>query len=169
MFNVDSDSATKSFEEIWANQELVKLDMDDNESSVGVHSGGSHSISKSTIKLQVFIESGTAWEIHFLDLDKVALCFCLAIPVLKLDKINPKAYKLHCVLGGHIAFINMVAGFQGCSASYPCYLCEVLLATLKKHEISMTVGQRRTWERGKAQIKAVLFQKTAKGQKRKLR
>jgi hypothetical protein len=35
MFNVDRDSTTKSFEEIWANREEVELDMDDNESSAG--------------------------------------------------------------------------------------------------------------------------------------
>jgi hypothetical protein len=165
MFNVDSDSTTKSFEEIWESQEDVELDMDDNESSVGVHSGGPYTI-KSTSKLQVLIERGTAWGIRFSDFDEDIIRFHLAIPVSKLDKVYPKAYKLHCVLGGDIAFINMVVGLQGCSASYPCYLCEVLLATLKKREISMTAGQRRSFERAEAQIKAVLVQKTAKGQKK---
>ena len=170
MFNVDSDSTTKSFAEIWANQEEVELDMDDIKSSVGVHSGGPYSI-KSTSKLQVLVGSGMAWGIHFSDLalDKDGLCFCSAIPVSKLNKVNPKAYKLHCVLGGNIAFINMVVGLQGCSASYPCYLCKVLLATLKKRKRSMTAGQRRTWERAKAQTKTVLLQKMPRAKKRKLR
>jgi hypothetical protein len=43
------------------------------------------------------------------------------------------------VLGGDIAFINMVVSLQGsCSASYPCYLCDVPLTTLKKCKRSMT-------------------------------
>ena len=46
MFNVASDSTTKSFEEIWANREEVELDMDDNESSAGVHSGGPYTQSR---------------------------------------------------------------------------------------------------------------------------
>jgi len=165
MFNVDSDSTTKSFEEIWASQEEVELDMDDNVSSVGISSGGPYTI-KSTSKLQVLIERGTAWGIRFSDFDEDIIRFRSAIPVSKLNKVYPKAYKLHCVLGGDIAFINMMVGLQGCSASYPCYLCEVLLATLKKRERSMTAGQRRTFERAGAQIKAVLVQKTAKGQKK---
>lgn len=46
-----------------------------------------------------------------------------------------------------------------CSTSYLCYLCEVPLATLKKHESSMTAGQRQTCERAEAQIKVVLLQR----------
>jgi hypothetical protein len=162
MFN---STTTQSFEELWENREAVELDMDDNELSAGVHSGGPYSL-KSTTKLQVLVESGTAWGIRFLDFDEMVLRFRSAIPFSKLDKVNPKANKLHCVLGGDIAFINMAVGLQGCSASYPCYLCEVLLATLKKRETSMTAGQSRTWKRAKEQIENVLLQKTAKSQKK---
>ena len=165
VFNVAGDSTTKSFEEMWVKREDVELNMDDHESSAGVHSGGPYSI-KSTSKLQVLIESGTAWGIRLSDLDEVVLRFRLAIPISKLDKVNPKAYKLHCVLGGDIAFINMIVGLQGCSASCPCYLCEVLLATLKKREGSMLAGQRRTWARAQEQIKAVLLKTSAKAQKK---
>jgi hypothetical protein len=144
----------------------VKLDMDDHESSAGVHSGGPYTIN-STSKLQVLVKSGTAWGVHFLDVDEIVLRFRSAIPISKLNKVNPKVYKLHCVLGGNIAFINMVVGLQGCSASYPCYLCIMLLTTLKKRERSMTAdGVRRTWRRAEAQIKEVLLQKTAKDQKK---
>ena len=97
---------------------------------------------KSTSKIQVLIESGTAWGMRLSDLDEATLWFRSAIPISKLEKVNPKEHKLHCVLGGDIAFINMVVGLQGCSATWPCHLCEMLLATLKKREGSMTAGQR---------------------------
>jgi hypothetical protein len=118
--------------------------MDDNQSSAGVHSGGPRSIIESTSKLQVLIESGAAWGICSSDLDEVALRFCSAIPISNLDKVNPKACKLHRALGGGIAFINVVVGLQGCSASHPRHLCEALLAALMKSERSMTACQRRT-------------------------
>jgi hypothetical protein len=128
MFNVAGDSTIESFEATWANREEVELDMNDHMSSAGVHSGGPYQIHSET-KLQVLVESGTAWGICLSD--EIVLRFHSAIPISKLNQVNCKAYKLHCVLGGDITFINMVVGLQGCSASYPCYLCEVLLATLK--------------------------------------
>jgi hypothetical protein len=116
MFNVDSDSTTKSFEEVWANLEEVELDMDDNQSSIGIHSGGPYSI-KTSSKLQVLIESGTAWGICFSDSDEV-LCFRSAIPVLKLHQVKPKSYKLHCVLGGNIAFIHSSIWLSACRVAW---------------------------------------------------
>jgi hypothetical protein len=44
MFNVACDSTIESFEETWANRKEVKLDMNDHESSAGVHSSGPYSI-----------------------------------------------------------------------------------------------------------------------------
>jgi antitoxin component of RelBE/YafQ-DinJ toxin-antitoxin module len=163
MFNVAGDSTIESFEATWANREEVELDMNDHKSSAGVHSSGPYSINSET-KLQVLVESGTAWGIRLSD--EIVLRYRSAIPISKLNQVNCKAYKLHCVLGGDIAFINMVVGLQGCSASYPCYLCEVLLATLKKREMTMTAGERRTWRRAEAQIKDVLLKKSAKDQKK---
>ena len=87
------------------------------------------------------------------------------IPVAQLTKLTTKQYKLCSVLGGDIEFLNKVVGLQGCSATYPCYHCQIQLKTLRGRESVMACGPLRTRDKAKAQLDCVRQENNRKRQK----
>lgn len=65
-------------------------------------------------------------------------------------------YKLHCVLGGDIEFLNLVLGLMNCASTFPCYLCEIDQKTLKTRAKDMDAGSTRNSARFEQQLENVL-------------
>jgi hypothetical protein len=100
------------------------------------------------------------------DTERTGVRLRCACPISKVEKIETRDYEIHSVLGGDIDFLNMVVGLQNCASSYPCYVCEILLSTLKSRNASMTAGEKQTAERANQQLAAVLAHTLKKDQKK---
>ena len=62
---------------------------------------------------------------------------------------------LYVVVGGDIEFLHTILGLQGCSATYPCFVCKTKLSDLHSRQKDPTVATVRTHGRMVDQLEAV--------------
>ena len=93
------------------------------------------------------------------------MLFSKVISVNEWKKCVVKSHKVHSVLSGDIAFICNIVGTQGCSASYPCYMCKVKLSDLRRR--NSHVGEPRIMNEISSQATIVQSEKNVTLKKKK--
>jgi hypothetical protein len=162
------DANTGTFKLLWERHQFANARMDDLPGAAGIHTIRPFDIKDSTT-VEVLVEGYTAWGIRFLNVDdteRTVVRLRCACPISKVEKIETRDYEIHSVLGVDIDFLHMVVGLQNCASSYPCYVCKILLSTLKSRNAPMTAGEKRTAKRANQQLTAVLTHTLKKDQRK---
>ena len=149
---------------VWSEKEIVSNEID---SSQDMHHGGPYCISQST-RVQLLQDDGMTWGMRLLDTgreDGNVIQFREPVPNDDTQELSYETKKLHVVLGGDIEFLNTVLGMQSCSASFPCNLCLIALATLKERLKDMESADPRSASQHKQKLEKVLEGATVKLQK----
>jgi hypothetical protein len=138
-------------------KKYVERTMDD----TATHSpGGPYTTLNNTSGIDILVDHGVAWEMEVPNADTDTLTTArrfrndVATQLFEED-LKVVDYKLHCVLGGEIEFLKLVLGLMNCSFTFPFYLREIKLETLKRRENGMAPGETRTPARFEEQLNNV--------------
>jgi predicted hotdog family 3-hydroxylacyl-ACP dehydratase len=158
-------------ESVWESYQIIPREQDDcNQPCRRGNAGGPYKFSTRTT-LQLIEDNGVVWGLNLLDTgreDGNLLPFSSSIPADSLARrMSYSVYPLHCVLGGDMDFLHTVLGLQGCSASYPCYLCLIALSTLRDRDKNKadSASQARTRQQMQEHLDRVNVHPTMKERK----
>jgi len=152
-----------------AMQEVEMAADDDSARSIG----GPFQIRNET-KLEVLYlregETCMAWGLRFWNVGLVvdeatSVILQFKVPIDLLSPLSMVNRGLYVVLGGDIEFLHTILGLQGCSATYPCFVCEVKLSDLHSRQNDPTEATVRSHSRMLEQLEAV--EKAGKTEKAK--
>jgi hypothetical protein len=148
-------------QKLWDEMEEVdELAPDDDDDSSRSSMGGPFQIRNDT-KLEALYsrdgETNMVWGLRFLNVgdrnDPMVIRFKKPVELAApLSMVNRGMY---VVVGGDIEFLHTILGLQGCSATYPCFVCETKLSDLHCRQKDPTVATIRTRTRMADQLEKV--------------
>jgi hypothetical protein len=148
-------------EKVWDEMQEVEMSTPDDSSRP---MGGPIEITNDT-KLEALYhregegEKDMVWGLRFLNVSDDNQCsvirFKASIALSSLPALTLINRGLHVVVGGDIEFLHTILGLQGCSATYPCFVCETKLSDLQSRQKEPTKATLRSSSRMKEQLEAV--------------